>query len=285
MSTILIGVDASARSEDAIAFGRRLAAVSSAHVVVACAFPYNDAPSRASNAAYRQALADDAEQTARDMRDRLDGIAADRLRIRITRQPLARARPARPRGSRARRAHRRRLLPHRPSRPGRAGQHRRAAAARRTVRRRDRPARLPHARRTADPPDRRRLRRLRRGDRRGRRGGRAGPRARRRARDHRRRRPRDLRGLRHDGRRRALVTLREDIERCVQDDLDAVIAGLPERHQGRERPARRRPGRPARRAQRRPRPDARGLARLRPAALRARRRRQRPADAHASTAP
>ena len=47
MSTILIGVDDSARSEDAIAFGRHLAAVSNAYIVVACAFPYSDTPSRA----------------------------------------------------------------------------------------------------------------------------------------------------------------------------------------------------------------------------------------------
>jgi len=87
MSSILIGVDASARSEDAIAFGRRLADASSAGVVVACAFAYSDAPSRASNASYRQILADDAKQTARDMRDRLEGIAADRLRITITPNP------------------------------------------------------------------------------------------------------------------------------------------------------------------------------------------------------
>ena len=32
MSTILIGVDATARSEDAIAFGAQLAAVSNAHI-------------------------------------------------------------------------------------------------------------------------------------------------------------------------------------------------------------------------------------------------------------
>ena len=84
MSTILIGVDASARSEDAIAFGRRLADASSARVVVACAFPYNDVPGRTSEVSDRDALADEAEQTAREMRDRLDGIAAERLRIRIT---------------------------------------------------------------------------------------------------------------------------------------------------------------------------------------------------------
>ena len=87
MSTILIGVDDSTRSEDAIAFGRHLAAVSNAYIVVACAFPYSDTPSRASNAAYREALADDAEATVREMRDRLDGIGADRLRIRIAANP------------------------------------------------------------------------------------------------------------------------------------------------------------------------------------------------------
>ena len=87
MSTILIGVDASERSEDAIAFGNRLAADSSAHVVVACAFPYNDAIRQGSNPSYRAALADDAEQTACTMRDRLDEIDADRLRIRITANP------------------------------------------------------------------------------------------------------------------------------------------------------------------------------------------------------
>ncbi len=84
MNTILIGVDASARSEDAIAFGNRLAGVSNAHVVVACAFPYNDAIRQGSNASYRMALADESERTACTMRDRLDRIDADRLRIRIT---------------------------------------------------------------------------------------------------------------------------------------------------------------------------------------------------------
>jgi nucleotide-binding universal stress UspA family protein len=39
MSTILIGVDSSERSEDAIAFAGRLAAASGAQVIVACAFP------------------------------------------------------------------------------------------------------------------------------------------------------------------------------------------------------------------------------------------------------
>ncbi|MDA0163246.1 universal stress protein [Solirubrobacter ginsenosidimutans] len=83
MSTILIGVDASGRSEDAIAFGRDLAAVTDAHVVVACAFPYDDLPARGSNPPYREALGDEAERIAGAMRDRLDGIATDRTRLRI----------------------------------------------------------------------------------------------------------------------------------------------------------------------------------------------------------
>jgi nucleotide-binding universal stress UspA family protein len=87
MRTILIGVDETPRSEDAIAFGNRLAAVSDAHVVVANAFPYNDAIRDGSNAAYRQALSEDAQHTAREMRDRLAGIGEDRTRLRIAANP------------------------------------------------------------------------------------------------------------------------------------------------------------------------------------------------------
>jgi nucleotide-binding universal stress UspA family protein len=87
MSTILIGVDASPRSEDAIAFAARLAGVSSAQIVVACAFPYNDAIRQGSNPEYRAALGDDAGHTARQMRDRLEGVGEDRLRVRITANP------------------------------------------------------------------------------------------------------------------------------------------------------------------------------------------------------
>src|SRR3954454_13122818 len=75
VSTILIGVDATERSADAIAFGGRLAAAAEAKVIVACAFPYSDTPSRASTAAYRPGLRDDALKTAREMRDQLEDIA------------------------------------------------------------------------------------------------------------------------------------------------------------------------------------------------------------------
>jgi nucleotide-binding universal stress UspA family protein len=89
MSTILIGVDESTRSEDAIAFGNRLADVSSANVVVACAFPFDDAIHDGSGGMFREALEDQAEKTVRAMRDRLDGVSADRLQIRTMPNPSA----------------------------------------------------------------------------------------------------------------------------------------------------------------------------------------------------
>ncbi len=79
MTTILIGVDDSARSEDAVAFGRRLAGATSGRVVVACAFPYSDVPSRAANLTYRDALKTDALRTARRMSDLLSNVASERL--------------------------------------------------------------------------------------------------------------------------------------------------------------------------------------------------------------
>jgi nucleotide-binding universal stress UspA family protein len=87
MTTILIGVDASPRSEDAIAFGNRLADVCCAKVVVACAFPYNDAIRQGSNASYREALSEDAGHTVRQMRDRLEGVGEGRTGVRTTANP------------------------------------------------------------------------------------------------------------------------------------------------------------------------------------------------------
>ena len=84
MNSILIGVDESERSDDAIAFGRRLARVSSAPAVVACTFPYYDMPNRAGNVQYRNYLRGDAEKTACEMRGRL---GVDRSTIRIIAEP------------------------------------------------------------------------------------------------------------------------------------------------------------------------------------------------------
>jgi nucleotide-binding universal stress UspA family protein len=53
MSTIVVGVDDSTRSRDAVALARRLGAE---RVIAAHAFPYDDAPNRAANLVYRKAL-------------------------------------------------------------------------------------------------------------------------------------------------------------------------------------------------------------------------------------
>jgi nucleotide-binding universal stress UspA family protein len=87
VSTIVIGVDSSSRSKDAIALGNRLADVSKAHVVVASAFPYSDVPSRAINGSYRAALREDAESVARGMSEGLENIPADRILLRVMAQP------------------------------------------------------------------------------------------------------------------------------------------------------------------------------------------------------
>ena len=78
MSTILIGVDDSTRSEDAVAFGRRLAGATSGQVVLASAFPYSDVPSRAANLTYRQALKEQAIGTVRRM-ERLLELPEERV--------------------------------------------------------------------------------------------------------------------------------------------------------------------------------------------------------------
>jgi len=56
-------------------------------VIVASAFPYSDVPHRAANAAYRHALAEDAKALARAMRERLEGVPEDRSQIRVVANP------------------------------------------------------------------------------------------------------------------------------------------------------------------------------------------------------
>jgi nucleotide-binding universal stress UspA family protein len=89
VSTIVIGVDTTERSEDAIVFGHRLAEASGASVIVACAFPYSDIPSRAANLSYRHALAEEATRTALEKRAGLEGFPDDRVRIRVIANPSA----------------------------------------------------------------------------------------------------------------------------------------------------------------------------------------------------
>jgi nucleotide-binding universal stress UspA family protein len=73
VSTIVIGVDDSTRSEDALAFGRRLAGASSGRVVVVNAYPYVEVPSSFPTSEYREALRDDARELVRRMTELLIG--------------------------------------------------------------------------------------------------------------------------------------------------------------------------------------------------------------------
>lgn len=82
MSTILIGVDGSERSEDAIAFGSRVAAASGAEVVVACAFPDGRAHGYAD-------LRDAALDTAHAMSRKLAGVEPRKVSIRAPAAPPA----------------------------------------------------------------------------------------------------------------------------------------------------------------------------------------------------
>ncbi len=75
MSTIVIGVEDSGRSEDAVAFARRLARAANARIVVVNAYPYTDAPSRFPTPEYRDVLRGDARELVRRMTDLLSGDA------------------------------------------------------------------------------------------------------------------------------------------------------------------------------------------------------------------
>jgi nucleotide-binding universal stress UspA family protein len=63
MSTIIVGVDDSPRSEDAIALAGTLAHAAGADIVAVCAFPYDDRPEAHFNLALRPLLVERAEST------------------------------------------------------------------------------------------------------------------------------------------------------------------------------------------------------------------------------
>jgi nucleotide-binding universal stress UspA family protein len=56
MPKIIVGIDESDRSKDAVALAAQLARGSGAELVLVCAYPYDDMPSRASNAEWRRTL-------------------------------------------------------------------------------------------------------------------------------------------------------------------------------------------------------------------------------------
>jgi nucleotide-binding universal stress UspA family protein len=57
---IIVGVDESERSKDAVALAARLARGSEAELVLVCAYPYDDVPGRGAMTGYRQHLREDA---------------------------------------------------------------------------------------------------------------------------------------------------------------------------------------------------------------------------------
>jgi nucleotide-binding universal stress UspA family protein len=61
MPEIVIGVDGTERGEDAVVFGRQLAASAGGHIVLANAFPYEDIRGRATGRAHREALRQDSQ--------------------------------------------------------------------------------------------------------------------------------------------------------------------------------------------------------------------------------
>ena len=82
MNTILVGVDDSKHSEDAITFAHRLAQYSSGPVVVACAFHSDHDVPEVGDPELRPAPQRDAEHTAQRMSLLLEDIDAGRIRTR-----------------------------------------------------------------------------------------------------------------------------------------------------------------------------------------------------------
>jgi nucleotide-binding universal stress UspA family protein len=78
MSEIIIGVDGTERGEDALVFGRQLAAFAGARIVLANAFPYEDVRSHASSLAYRETLREASEEVLEAARDRYGLQASSR---------------------------------------------------------------------------------------------------------------------------------------------------------------------------------------------------------------
>jgi nucleotide-binding universal stress UspA family protein len=79
MSTIMVGVDESDRSKDAIAFARLLARASHARIMVTAVFPYDDMASRAANIDYRRLLEADAERLVHRLAGSISGLGAERV--------------------------------------------------------------------------------------------------------------------------------------------------------------------------------------------------------------
>jgi nucleotide-binding universal stress UspA family protein len=90
VSKIIVGVDESERSLDAVALATRLARGSGAELVLVCAYPYDDAPSRGATTGYERYLREDALATLARVADGLDGTVPVRT-LAVARLSPARA--------------------------------------------------------------------------------------------------------------------------------------------------------------------------------------------------
>ena len=101
MSKIIVGVEESDRSKDAVALAALLARGTGAELELVCAYPYDDVPGRAANAGYRQYLREDAEAAIERAIEGIEDLPPVRSR------PIPRCHRRRAsRGSRPRRARR-----------------------------------------------------------------------------------------------------------------------------------------------------------------------------------
>ncbi len=80
MSKIIVGVEESERSKDAVALAALLARGTGAELLLVCAYPYDDVPGRAANAGYRQYLREDAEAAIERAMDGIEDLPQVRSR-------------------------------------------------------------------------------------------------------------------------------------------------------------------------------------------------------------
>jgi nucleotide-binding universal stress UspA family protein len=80
VSKIIVGVDESDRSKDAVALAALLARGTGAELQLVCAYAYDDVPSRGANAAYRHYLREDAEAAIERAMDGIDDLPQVRSR-------------------------------------------------------------------------------------------------------------------------------------------------------------------------------------------------------------
>ena len=75
MPEIIVGVDECERTKDAMALATRLAGPAGAELVLGCAYPYDNHPSRALSSEYRRYLKEEAEGRLAEARAEAGDVA------------------------------------------------------------------------------------------------------------------------------------------------------------------------------------------------------------------